>query len=71
MSDAADLANEIIELRLQESLHKVRQVIGVSALECQECGAPIPEARRTALPGVQTCVHCQSIIEQSARQYRG
>ncbi|HEU4821180.1 MAG TPA: TraR/DksA C4-type zinc finger protein, partial [Qipengyuania sp.] len=27
---------------------------------CLECGEPIPERRRTALPGVKTCVACQS-----------
>jgi len=27
---------------------------------CDECGEPIPEARRKALPGVRTCVACQS-----------
>ena len=25
-------------------------------LECEECDAPIPEARRKAVPGVQLCV---------------
>ena len=31
---------------------------------CEECGEPIPEARRKALPGVQTCVPCQSEIDR-------
>ena len=26
---------------------------------CEECGEPIPPARRQALPGVRTCVPCQ------------
>ena len=33
---------------------------GESAGECDECGEPIPERRRAALPGVRTCVACQS-----------
>lgn len=33
---------------------------GESAEECDECGEPIPERRRQALPGVRTCVACQS-----------
>ena len=33
---------------------------GEGALFCDECGEPIPEARRKALPGVRTCVPCQS-----------
>jgi len=32
---------------------------GESLHECEECGAPIPEARRKALPGVRLCVACQ------------
>lgn len=33
---------------------------GESAEECDECGEPIPEGRRQAVPGVRTCVACQS-----------
>lgn len=33
---------------------------GESAEECDECGEPIPEGRRKAVPGVRTCVKCQS-----------
>ncbi len=27
---------------------------------CDECGEPIPEARRKALPTARTCIACQS-----------
>ena len=42
---------------------------GESLLHCQECGEPIPEARRRAVPGVRRCVTCQSEAdaEQAAR----
>lgn len=33
---------------------------GPGTEECVECGDQIPEARRKALPGVSTCVPCQS-----------
>ena len=33
---------------------------GKSALECDDCGDPIPKRRREAVPGVRTCVVCQS-----------
>ena len=33
---------------------------GESAEECDDCGEPIPKKRREALPGVRTCVACQS-----------
>ncbi|MBV9882567.1 MAG: DksA/TraR family C4-type zinc finger protein [Sphingomonadaceae bacterium] len=33
---------------------------GEGTTHCDECGEPIPERRRQALPGVRTCVACQS-----------
>ena len=32
---------------------------GESRAFCEECGEPIPEARRRALPGVRLCLECQ------------
>lgn len=34
--------------------------VGESEKWCVVCGEDIPEKRRTALPGVKTCVVCQS-----------
>ena len=39
---------------------RARLPTGESAAECEECDEPIPEARRKAVPGVRTCVSCQS-----------
>lgn len=52
---------EQIEASLEDALALVRQHLpaGESARECAECGEPIPEARRQALPGVQLCITCQ------------
>ena len=36
---------------------------GHSLTECEECGEPIPEARRVAVPGVRRCVRCQQSVE--------
>ena len=33
---------------------------GVSAKFCIECDDEIPEPRRRAVPGVQTCIKCQA-----------
>jgi phage/conjugal plasmid C-4 type zinc finger TraR family protein len=33
---------------------------GPSELYCAACGDDIPEGRRLAMPGVRTCVTCQS-----------
>jgi phage/conjugal plasmid C-4 type zinc finger TraR family protein len=39
---------------------RARMPAGEGTEDCVECGDPIPEARRRALPGVTTCVPCQS-----------
>jgi phage/conjugal plasmid C-4 type zinc finger TraR family protein len=38
---------------------------GPSAEYCDECGEPIPEARRLAVAGVRTCVACQSVRDKN------
>ena len=40
---------------------------GDSAAECDECGEPIPSKRRLALPGVRTCVTCQTARDAGRR----
>lgn len=39
---------------------RARTPKGESAEFCDDCGEAIPERRRAALPGVRTCVACQS-----------
>ncbi len=39
---------------------RARMPTGEAQTRCVECGDEIPEARRRALPGVKTCVPCQS-----------
>ncbi len=50
---------------------KSRLPQGPSATHCDECSAPIPEARREALPGVQLCVACQEQVDKEARVFSG
>ena len=42
---------------------RARMPTGVGASHCLECGDEIPDARRRALPGVRTCVACQSALD--------
>ncbi len=42
------------------SAARARMPVGQGTEDCVECGEAIPEARRRALPGVTTCVPCQS-----------
>jgi phage/conjugal plasmid C-4 type zinc finger TraR family protein len=39
---------------------RARLPAGEGTTHCIECGDEIPEPRRRALPGVRTCVACQS-----------
>lgn len=39
------------------------KTVSDSALSCSVCEDSIPEGRREAIPGVQTCVACQADLE--------
>ncbi len=43
---------------------KSRLTAGESLAHCAECGEPIPEARRAALPGVRLCLACQDAADK-------
>ena len=60
--------SEQIDASIEDELKRMqarRVPQGESLTECAECGEPIPEARRTAIPGVKLCIDCQS--ERDAR----
>lgn len=66
MADLCDVADSLIEQQLAIALdhHQARRPTGAGALECEDCGDPIPEPRRKALPGCVTCVDCQGLRER-------
>jgi len=69
MSDLIDTANDHAEYLLQVSLARhQRRTAGhaTSAEFCDSCGIDIPEARRVAVPGCQTCIDCQQLRERRA-----
>jgi phage/conjugal plasmid C-4 type zinc finger TraR family protein len=55
-----------IDDSIKDALGNARARIpsGESLNECEECGEPIPEARQRALPGVRTCIACQSVRDK-------
>ena len=64
---AADGAeNEQIEATINDAIARAKRALpqGESLTHCEECDAPIPEARRLAMPGVRLCVRCQQSLEQ-------
>lgn len=44
---------------------------GDSLTHCEECDAPIPEARRKAIPGVRLCIECQTELEKQRQGAEG
>lgn len=42
------------------SAARSRLPLGEGSADCEECGEEIPARRRVAIPGVRTCVGCQS-----------
>jgi phage/conjugal plasmid C-4 type zinc finger TraR family protein len=55
--------NEQIDASIEDELKRMqarRAPEGASLPNCAECGEPIAEARRSAIPGVKLCVDCQN-----------
>ncbi|RKF14841.1 DksA/TraR family C4-type zinc finger protein [Roseovarius spongiae] len=54
--------HEQIEASIEDELARMKQrpLEGESLTHCAECDEPIPEKRRTALPGVKLCLDCAS-----------
>lgn len=61
MADLADMAQAEQERLNARSAERLTRYHAPETLEfCAECGEPIPEARRQAVPGCRLCVECQS-----------
>lgn len=67
MADIADKAQSQIDNALTAALSNAKVYRGQSALYCCNCGDPIPEARRDAVPGVSLCIDCQRVDEMRCR----
>ena len=64
MADEADVAAQWQQMQIEEALSSRSRIEGESAAVCDECGEPIPQARRNAIPGVRLCVECQEAVER-------
>jgi phage/conjugal plasmid C-4 type zinc finger TraR family protein len=60
--------NEQIDATVKDAVERARRQLGSGpGLErCEECDAPIPLARRKAVPGVRLCVRCQEEHDEEA-----
>ncbi|MCX7557155.1 DksA/TraR family C4-type zinc finger protein [Xanthomonadaceae bacterium JHOS43] len=50
-----------IDSTVDDAVRRARNQLpkGPSLSECEDCGEPIPMARRLAIPGVRRCIACQ------------
>jgi phage/conjugal plasmid C-4 type zinc finger TraR family protein len=57
-----------IDATVEDAIKRARSRLprGPSLARCEECDASIPEARRSALPGVRLCVPCQEARDAEA-----
>ena len=62
-----------IDASIDDEVKRARSQLGAgeSAVDCDECGSAIPEARRKAIPGVRLCIACQSAREEQQSTSRG
>ncbi len=63
---------EQIDASVEDAVKRARAALksGEGRANCEECDAPIPEARRRAVPGVRLCVNCQD-AEDNAQTSSG
>ncbi len=62
-----------IDATVEDAVNRARSNIGrgESRKDCAECGEPIPEARRQAVPGVRLCIQCQSERDAKEQAHSG
>ncbi len=63
-SDGA--VQEQIDSSIEDAIQRARSQLpsGESRTHCEECDAPIAQARREAIKGVRLCVACQSELDK-------
>lgn len=51
-----------IDDSVADAVERARSQLGTGSARshCAECGEPIPEARRRAVPGARCCIICQA-----------
>ena len=69
--DIADQASdrEMADREFALAARRAARPAGHSTSHCLDCGEPIPEGRREAVPGVTLCVECQPVQEHQGRTH--
>ncbi|MBH1531700.1 DksA/TraR family C4-type zinc finger protein [Stenotrophomonas maltophilia] len=62
-----------IDATVDDAIARARRQLreGPGLEHCEECDAPIPLARRQAVPGVRLCVACQQALDDEAQTHAG
>lgn len=62
-----------IDATIKDGIQRVRSRLaqGPGLERCEDCDAPIPAARRQAVPGVRLCVACQEAHDREAAGFSG
>ena len=62
-----------IDATVEDAVKRARNRLpqGESLKSCEECGKAIPEARRSAVPGVRLCVACQAKHDAEQKAFSG
>lgn len=68
-----DAVQDQIDATVADAVARARskQHKGPGLSRCEECDAPIPEARRKAVPGVRLCVACQAERDREESVFSG
>lgn len=62
-----------IDATVEDAVNRARNQLprGESLKSCEQCHAPIPAARREAIPGVRLCVSCQAEHDKETVSFSG
>ena len=62
-----------IDATVKDGINRAKSRLpqGPSLSHCRDCGGEIPEARRSAVPGVRLCVSCQNVHDNEAAEIAG
>ena len=68
-----DSVQDQIDATVADAVARARekQGKGPGLSRCEECDAPIPEARREAVPGVRLCIACQTQRDHAEKTFSG
>ncbi|MDX9789051.1 MAG: TraR/DksA C4-type zinc finger protein [Desulfobacterales bacterium] len=63
--DDCDVADKFINLQSSTGVKAIQNELGrPGTTDCENCGEPIPEKRRRAMPSCRLCIDCQRDLEK-------